>query len=534
MRRASFAGLLGAAVAAALSVVPSLVPRSGPIQGLLTGVLAAIGYGAGTLLGWAARSVRGRADWRAGTTIRGLTAALLLGLVGASLTLGRSWQADVAGLTGAPAPGWGWIAGAAAVAVGVFALLVALARAARWATRRLDMALQRIAPPQVATASAVTVSLVLGAVAVDRVPAAATDLLMPVFRAANADTPAGVNPPTSPVVSGGPSSSIPWTALGAQGKDFVSGVTPLAELEEFSGDPAREPIRVFVGIDSATTAAGRAQLVLEELERFGAFQRAVIAVGTSAGSGIVDPSLAVPLEYLCNGDVATVSTQYSLLPSFLSFLTDRSTAVAESRAVITAVRLRLEQIPVGQRPRLVVFGESLGAYGSSGAFDDLPELLEHTDGGLFVGPPNGTALWRRYTSARRPGTPEYLPVYREGWHLRWAHHPTDLTSPATAFEAPRIAYLQNPSDPVVWWTPSLLWSRPDWLAEARGPGVLDWPWLPLFTFAGLSGDMIDSQSVPAGHGHVYGTAPAAVWADVLRRPGWTAQDTARLQRRLTR
>ena len=33
-----------------------------------------------------------------------------------------------------------------------------------------------------------------------------------------------------------------------------------------------------------------------ELERFGAFGRAVIAVGTSAGAGIVDRGQVVPLE----------------------------------------------------------------------------------------------------------------------------------------------------------------------------------------------------------------------------------------------
>ena len=84
--------------------------------------------------------------------------------------------------------------------------------------------------------------------------------------------------------------------LGDQGRTFVAGVTSTSDLEDFSGRQAREPIRAFVGVDSAGTAQARAQLAVAELERFGAFGRAVIAVGTSAGAGIVDRGQVVPLE----------------------------------------------------------------------------------------------------------------------------------------------------------------------------------------------------------------------------------------------
>lgn len=526
------AGLAGAAVGAALSTMPSLVPRSGLIQGLLMGVLAAVGYGAGALIGWGVRTGRGQSQWRASTAARWAAAAFLVLLVTAGLVSGRARQTDLATLAGVPPPDWRWAVITVLTAGVVLGVIVAAARAVRWATRRLGRALERLLAPRSATAAAVTVSLVIGLAAVDRIPAATVDLLMPLFRAANSRTPAGLRPPTSPVVSGGPGSALAWSTLGAEGQEFVATATPTGRLSEFSGAPAHEPIRVFVGIESAGTAEGRAQSAVAELERFGAFDRDVIAVGTSAGSGIVDPSLVTPLEYLLNGDVATVSTQYSVLPSFLSFLVDRSTAVAESQALIGAVRDRLDRMPGQQRPRLMVFGESLGAFGSSDAFADLADLLGRTDGALFVGPPNGTALWRRYTQAREAGTPEYLPVYQAGRNLRWANQPPDLASPATPFSAPRVVYLQNASDPVVWWTPSLMWRRPDWLAEPRGPGVLEWPWLPLVTFTGLTGDMIDSQSVPAGHGHVYGTATASIWADIVRPPGWTAQDTRRLEQQL--
>jgi uncharacterized membrane protein len=528
----SFAGLIGAVVGAALSVVPSLVPRSSLIQGLLAGAVAAMGYGLGTLVGWVLRRIRHEPDWRCDRRTR--AAALLLGgaVVTGALLLGRSWQADLAVLTGVSGPTDIWVVIAALPGVAVFLLLLLAARGVRWIVRRLDHGLRRVTSPRVATASAVSVALLVGAAAFDRLPTTLATALTPLFRSMNAATPAGVNPPSSPVVSGGPESAIPWESLGSQGRAFVAGVTPTRELTAFSGTRAADPVRVFVGVDSADTPEGRAALAVAELERFRAFERSVIAIGTSAGSGTVDPGEVAPLEYLLNGDVATVSTQYSILPSFLSFAVDRPNSITESVAVLDAVRQRIARVPAGQQPRLVVFGESLGAYGASGAFSSLDDLLTRTDGAMFQGPPNATSLWRRYTDDREPGTPEHLPVYDGGMHVRWANQPSDLSGPDAPFRAPRVVYLQNASDPVVWWSPSLIWSRPAWLAEPRGPGVLAWPWLPVITFTGLTGDMMNSQGVPAGHGHVYGTDAVAAWADILRPRGWGAAQTARLQRHL--
>jgi uncharacterized membrane protein len=532
IRPLSLAGVLAAAAGCAVSVVPSLVPRSAVIQGLLMGCLAAFAYGLGAVVGWSARSLRHQPRRRASSRTWIVSAAVCSALVVSAAGIGHRWQSELAAVSGVDPPSWTWIPVSLSVGVAVAALLLTLARGLRRLTRLLARWFGRMSSPRAATVGASTVMVVLAGVALYRLPTALVDALSPLFRAANASTPAGVQPPSSPVVSGGPDSAIPWSQLGSQGRAFVSGVTATGELSAFSGTPAQDPIRVFVGVETATTPAERADLAVAELDRFGAFEREVIAIGTSAGSGTVDPGEVVPLEYLTNGDVATVSTQYSILPSFLSFLVDRPNSVQESRAVLEAVRERVDAMPPSARPRVVVFGESLGAYGASGAFTDLTDVLRRTDGAMFQGPPNATGLWRRYTAAREPGTPERLPVFDDGRHLRWANQPTDLAQPADPFDAPRVVYLQNASDPVVWWSPALLWDRPDWLAEPRGPGVLDWPWLPVVTFAGLTGDMMNSQGVPPGHGHVYGTDPVVAWADILRPAGWAAQETARLQEHL--
>jgi uncharacterized membrane protein len=449
---------------------------------------------------------------------------LWLLVIVAALIVGWRWQIQLAQLTGVPEPSGLWIVQALLAGLLIFAVWLGLARGIRWLTVRLGRGLERILHPRAATAGAVTVSALVLIVAVDRLPNALVATFNPLFESMNAASQGPA--PTSDYVSGGPASQIPWQDLGSQGQQFIAGATSSVELRQFNGRPALAPIRAFVGVDSATSDEQRAALAVDELERLGGFKRAVIAIGTSAGSGTVDPGEVRPLEYILNGDVATVSTQYSLLPSFLSFLVDQPNAIRASRTLLAAVNARAAQMP--RPPRIVVFGESLGAYGSSSSFEDLQAVLEQTDGAMWQGPPNASPLWQRYTDDRDPGSPQVQPVYDNGRHLRWANQPSALNLPAT-WQAPRAIFLQNASDPVVWWSPRVLYSQPQWMAQPRGPGVLDWvPWLPVVTFAGLTGDMINSQGVPPGYGHVYGTDPVYAWATILQRPGWTTQDSDRL------
>jgi uncharacterized membrane protein len=512
IRPLSRAGLITGVLIGSLAVLPSLVPRAGLIQGLLLGSCTAIGYAVGSALGL---------RWSQTARLRDLLWLLVPTI---ALVAGWRWQGDLAALSGTSAPRPFWVAEALLVAILVFLVWLGLARGIRWLTLRARGALERVIHPRMATAGAVTVSALVLLVAVDRLPEALVATFRPLFVSMNA---ASAGPaPTSDFVSGGPASAVAWADLGSQGQQFIAGATSPAQMRQFSGRPALAPIRVFVGIESAETDEQRAALAVEDLERLGGFDRAVIAVGTSAGSGTVDPGEVRPLEYLLNGNVATVSTQYSVLPSFLSFLVDQPNSVRAARTLLDAVRERAAAQP--RPPRVVVFGESLGAYGSSSVFPDLQSVLEQTDGAVWQGPPNSSPLWRTYTAARDPGSPQVQPVYDRGRNLRWANTPTALDLPEP-WARPRAVFLQNASDPVVWWTPRVLFSRPDWMAQPRGPAVLSWvPWLPVITFAGLTGDMINSQAVPPGHGHVYGTDPVYAWADILQVPGWTEQDTSAL------
>jgi uncharacterized membrane protein len=285
---------------------------------------------------------------------------------------------------------------------------------------------------------------------------------------------------------------------------------------------------VYVGLEGAATAAERAALAVAELERTGAFERAVLCVIPTTGTGWVNSAAPASLELMYGGDTAVVATQYSYLPSWLSFLFDRGRVAAEGRALFDAVADRVEQLPVDDRPRLLVYGESLGTAGGEAAFDGLADIRERTDGVLWTGPPNSNELWGELVERRDPGTTEVDPVYADGLVVRFGDRPRDLLEPDSPWLDPRVGYLMHPSDPVVWWSWELLFRRPDWLEEPRGEGVSSaMSWYPVVTFWQVSADLTNAASPPMGYGHNYGAQLVDAWATVAPPPGWTAADTLR-------
>jgi uncharacterized membrane protein len=291
-----------------------------------------------------------------------------------------------------------------------------------------------------------------------------------------------------------------------------------------------DPVRVYAGLASTPDPQQRADLAVAELERTGAFDRAVVAVVTTTGTGWVNPDAPASLELMYGGDTATVATQYSYLPSWLSFLADRSRSEEAGRLLFDAVHARVEQLPEQDRPRLVVYGESLGSQGSEAAFTTLADIRAQADGVLWVGPPNSNRLWHSLVERRDPGTRKVEPVYSDGMVVRFAGDVEDLADPPTPWYPPRVLYLQHPSDPIVWWSPELLFRRPDWLVEPRGDDVSPaMSWYPVVTFWQVSADLTHSQSVPDGHGHNYNDLILDGWAAVAAPEGWTDADTARIR-----
>src|SRR4029450_6577067 len=121
------------------------------------------------------------------------------------------------------------------------------------------------------------------------------DAMNSAFSVKDDGTEEGAVEPTAAERSGSPESLVPWEDLGLQGRNFVGkGPTP-AELEEFSGEPAQEPVRAYVGLASAEDVGDRAALAVEELERAGGFDRSVLVVVTTTGTGWVDPAAREPV-----------------------------------------------------------------------------------------------------------------------------------------------------------------------------------------------------------------------------------------------
>lgn len=535
--RLDFGGVVGATFFFCLSLTPSLLPRTWPFQTMVSGLTAAIGYAIGALLASIIRFVMHRV--RPGWTPRRrwvLVAWVGLGVTGGAgatwyLTAAARWQTQLRSLMDVSSPGPNHYLLILLLGGLLFISIIAVGRALRGVSGWLGRILARWVP--------LPIALLVSALCVAWVVSWSwTGLFYPTLLGAandawatlNQETEAGNNAPVSSTHSGGPGSLVSWDSLGRKGRAFVSsGPTP-DELEDFSGTPARDPVRAYVGMNSAETPAGLASLAVRELERAGGFDRQILVIVTTTGTGWVDDAAADALEFLYNGDSAIVAMQYSYLPSWISFVADQEQVQIAGRALFDAVHARWSQLPVDERPRLYAYGESLGALGSSAPFGDVSELEAKVDGALWVGTPADQQLRVGLTADREPGSRARLPVYGDGSVVRfWGgwEEPADLRS---GWGGTRVLYLQHASDPVAFWSPDLMLSQPDWLREEHGPDVLpNFDWYPFVTFWQITADMAVSAKVPAGHAHNYGGELVDAWLAVAPPDDWPKDRTVDLR-----
>lgn len=534
----NYPGLVLATLFFALSVTPSLVPRDWLFQGLISGINAAIGYGLGCVLEWIFRRwVRARIPipspsdrLRYGIKATVLVACVLV--AGLMLIQSARWQREITslmGMAGTTTPAY-LRTGLLSVAVGV--AVVAAYRTLRTLVLVLARQLNRWVkvPRELAPAAGALVLVVFATTLFNGVASRAFFAVAnSAFSVRNDRDSAYAVQPVSPERSGSPASLAAWQTLGYEGRWFVSNGPSADDIAEVTGRPAREPIRAYVGLESTHGDQTAAQLAVAELDRTKAFEREAMVVVTTTGTGWVNGMAAGAIEYLYGGDTALVATQYSYLPSVLSFLSDREKAAAASRELFDAVYQRWLAQPEGHRPKLFVYGESLGSQGSEEAFDGLGDLREKVDGALWVGPPNSNRLWKQFVDRRDPGSPQVEPVYADGLVVRFADDATDLGPPET-WRAPRIAYLQHPSDPIVWWSADLIFTQPDWLSEPRGTDVsTQMRWAPFVTFWQVTADLTNAQGVVDGHGHRYGTLVLDGWLAVAAPPDVSAVEVDRIR-----
>lgn len=203
--------------------------------------------------------------------------------------------------------------------------------------------------------------------------------------------------PTSRSVTAGPASLIAFDDIGKEGRRFVLMTLNADEITDVMGEPAVDPIRAVAGFDSGRTPRARADVALSELDALGAYEKSVIVVAAPTGVGYVNYSFAEALEYLTRGDCAIVVPQYALVPSALA-LNRTGAGIQMQTLILQGIRDRIAAMPEEQRPRLLQFGESLGAQVAldvaargTDRFDDLG-----LDRGLYLGTPFRTELWDRW------------------------------------------------------------------------------------------------------------------------------------------
>jgi uncharacterized membrane protein len=354
---------------------------------------------------------------------------------------------------------------------------------------------------------------------------------------ANAKVEPGYSePPATPSVSGSTSSLSPFEDLGQQGRRYVTDVLTPELITAVMDEPASHPIRVFVGFDSEPLyLTGRAELALEELDRTGAYDRRYLLLVSPTGTGWVDQTLIESVELMARGDVATVAIQYGRFPSFLS-IQKVALGKGQFRLLLIGIKERLRERPPEQRPTILVFGESLGAWTSSDVvmFQGI-EGFDHygIDRALWVGLP-GLAKWSRNGMAR--GSSDLVP---EGSVLV-VDRPEQLEgSIDDVRDRLRAVILSHDNDPIAQLVPDLFIQRPLWLGDERGRGVPErMRWRPLLTFWQTAIDAANAMVTIPGEfrsfGHDYRADMARVVRHAYPLPGVTEQQLDRIEAVLRR
>jgi uncharacterized membrane protein len=496
------------------------------------GITAAIGYGLGAWAAsiWRAFADRGPRRPRRGAWLTFLIAAGVLYVV--SFGLGQYWQYEIRKLMAVTDYNIPLVVASPFIAAAIFCLLLLIGRGLRglyrWAAKLLDRWIGARAARGVGWVLVVGLTyLVVSGLLLQGF----VNVMNSAYSLRDTMTAEGVHQPATSLRSGGPGSPTPWNSLGWQGRNFIGKGPSVSDIAKFTGHPATEPIRIYAGLASADGAEAQAALAVRDLQRAGGFNHKNLLVVTTTGSGWVDPALVDSFEYLSGGDCATVAIQYSCLPSWISYLVDQSKALAAGRALFDAVYGAWVKLPADHRPRLFVSGESLGSFGGEAAFTGENDIANRTSGALFAGPPNFNTLFREFSDHREPGSPEVQPIYQDGRIVRFANDAATAIPPQDQpWDGTRVLYLMHPSDPIVWWSPHLIFSPPDWISEPPGQDVLgSMFWMPFVTFWQVTADLPFATGVPGGHGHTYTAEYVNGWNAVMRPAGITPQDLTRLR-----
>lgn len=525
----SFLGVIAALAMYAVSVSPSLMARSWAWHAVASGILVACGYVAGVVV----QNVAQLVIRLTGLTISASEPVELGFRIGIGALFALWWIYAViqsyrrarkaAALVNMPGETFGeyllGTAGAVVVSWMLLRIVGALNRLCWMLIASLDAHMPR---PAAIVVSMVILFAIMFFLTSKVILRGGIGFFRRKAEQLNMRTARGIYQPFVPERSASPASSVTWESVGGQGRVFLGRGPSRLDIAQVCGGVAMEPIRVYSGMPTGGSGIEQAAAtVVAELHRTGAFDRAVILIAASTGSGWVDEWQVQPLEFLTRGNCATASLQYSYVPSALNWLTGLEPAQEASAALFAAVRAELDLMDEADRPALFVCGESLGAFASQSVFESFEDVLARVDGALWVGTPSFTPMHAALTAARHKGSPEVAPVVHNARRVRFVNEPSDLRTDLYGRELgpwgfPRVVYAQHPSDPVVWWTNKLIWTQPDWLRERAGRDVsLNVEFTRFATYIQVLADLPVAGTAPGGHGHTYHEELIPLWRGIL-------------------
>lgn len=522
------------------SLGSSLLPRSPMMQGVVSALSFVFGYGVGVFVWFLVKSIakaRGREVTSGPAWVSVSLGVAYAAVLAVAVLRWPAWQSTQRQMVGLEEIGL--TSGLMAVlwTVGLTAVMLLIGRSITWLIWKFDVFNGRHMSVHIARGVTILVILgIFGSAFWFISSGGLAGFANARFGPGDETTLEGIAQPQNAEVSGSPESLVKWDDLGFQGRTFAGAATTTDDLAAFYDDNAAnmDPIRVYAGLDSAESADDRAQLVVEELKRTNAQDRAILVVVATTGTGWVDPISAATVEYMYRGDSAIAAMQYSFLPSWISFILDTATAMESGIAINNAVIEWWQTLPEDNRPTLIAFGESLGTLGSEAAYvqgdldGSLAYIQSRVDGVLWVGPTDANQLHTQLEDERDP-SPVWRPEYRSGAIVRSVNGPADEYAHDPTWQDPKVLYYHHPSDPVGYWNWETLWREQEWSQDPIGYDVPDSVrWVPWVSFWQVVIDLINGFSASVGHGHNYNDVFVDGWSAVAPVDDWNLENATHL------
>lgn len=528
-------GLFIAIIFTTYSLTPSLLPRSPIYQGLLSGVVFAIGYGIGVFILYLWHYFE-LPTIKKSRHKKARIIFLIIAILAVTYAVSNwvKWQNSILSVMDQELISANFVSlSVVFISIVVAMLLIAIGRLILKWFRFVMKKMHKFIPRNVSKFIGFFLALIIFIGLINGILIESVyNTVDSISAQVNQLTDDGIEKPSNPDKTGGQNSLVEWESLGRMGRSFISSGPSKEDISNFTGRESKEPIRVYVGMESKDTPEERAALALEELKRQQAFDRKILILTTPTGTGWMDPYAMDTVEYLHDGDTANAGIQYSYLSSQATLVFHPMRAIKSSTVMFNTIYDHWKTLPSESRPKIYLFGVSLGSYGGEESVK-LYQILENPiNGALWAGPPFVNDLHKDFVAHRNPDSPSWLPEFENGALMRAISNKRTTHDNYAPWGPIRIIYLQYASDPMTAFSPSLFWHTPEWLKDERAHDVSPLlSWTPMVTFFQIAFDLIVSVSgAPLGYGHNFSPADYIDgWIELTEPQDWNNSKTDELK-----